>query len=215
MTISATTQGLRPGVCTSSNRPATPFEGQMIYETDTDLTYVYGGSAWQQVAGGTAVGNSGLVYIGSFSNSNTTSLDITGIGATYDFYRLVGFLPVGSAPLTFQLYDGATARNSAAYYTAGFKIAAIVGSLTAVTNNGSTSANIFAGNLVANASFQMDFRYGGAGAYSSWSHFGTNIGNGETEHRSGAYHLNASADRIKLASTSNFSATVVLYGYRK
>ena len=56
MTISATTQGLRPGVCTSSNRPVTPFEGQMIYETDTDLTYVYGGSAWQQVAGGTAVG---------------------------------------------------------------------------------------------------------------------------------------------------------------
>jgi hypothetical protein len=52
MTISATTQGLRPGVCTSSNRPVTPFEGQMIYETDTDLTYVYGGSAWQQVAGG-------------------------------------------------------------------------------------------------------------------------------------------------------------------
>jgi hypothetical protein len=46
MTISATTQGLRPGVTTSSNRPATPFEGQMIYETDTDLMLVYNGSAW-------------------------------------------------------------------------------------------------------------------------------------------------------------------------
>ena len=46
MTISATTQGLRPGVCTSSNRPVTPFEGQTIYETDTDLTLVYSGSAW-------------------------------------------------------------------------------------------------------------------------------------------------------------------------
>jgi len=46
MTISATTQGLRPGVTTSSNRPATPFEGQMIYETDTDKTLVYSGSAW-------------------------------------------------------------------------------------------------------------------------------------------------------------------------
>ena len=46
MTISATTQGLRPGVTTSSNRPASPFEGQMIYETDTDKTLVYSGSAW-------------------------------------------------------------------------------------------------------------------------------------------------------------------------
>ena len=46
MTISATTQGLRPGVCTSSNRPASPFEGQMIYETDTDKVLVYNGTAW-------------------------------------------------------------------------------------------------------------------------------------------------------------------------
>ena len=46
MTISATTQGLRPGVCTSSNRPASPFEGQMIYETDTDNVLVWNGTAW-------------------------------------------------------------------------------------------------------------------------------------------------------------------------
>jgi hypothetical protein len=50
MTISATTQGLRPGVTTSSNRPATPFEGQMIYETDTDMVRVWNGSAWKTVA---------------------------------------------------------------------------------------------------------------------------------------------------------------------
>jgi hypothetical protein len=43
----------------------------MIYETDTDLTYIWGGSAWQQVSGGTAVGNSGLVYIGSITTSAT------------------------------------------------------------------------------------------------------------------------------------------------
>lgn len=34
------------GVCTSSTRPATPFEGQMIYETDTDKVLVWNGSAW-------------------------------------------------------------------------------------------------------------------------------------------------------------------------
>ena len=36
----------KPGVCTSSTRPATPYEGQMIYETDTDKVLVYNGSAW-------------------------------------------------------------------------------------------------------------------------------------------------------------------------
>jgi hypothetical protein len=37
---------IKPGVCTSSTRPASPFEGQMIYETDTDTLLVYNGSAW-------------------------------------------------------------------------------------------------------------------------------------------------------------------------
>ena len=90
MTISATTQGLRPGVCTSSNRPASPFEGQMIYETDTDLTYVYGGSAWQQVSGGTAVGNSGLVYITSVDFAGNTAINIDGcFTSTYDTYQVI------------------------------------------------------------------------------------------------------------------------------
>ncbi len=46
---------IQPGVCTSTTRPASPFEGQVIYETDTNLSYFYDGSAWQlygqQIAG--------------------------------------------------------------------------------------------------------------------------------------------------------------------
>jgi len=98
MAISNNSTGLRPGVCTSTTRPTAPYEGQMIYETDTDLTYVWGGSAWQQVSGGTAVGNSGLVYI-------TTSTIGTGVSsvvvsncfsATYDNYLIVVSGGVGS-----------------------------------------------------------------------------------------------------------------------
>ena len=46
MPISNLSNGLRTGVCTSTNRPTTPYEGQVIYETDTDLTLVYNGSVW-------------------------------------------------------------------------------------------------------------------------------------------------------------------------
>jgi hypothetical protein len=46
MTISATTQGLRPGVCLSTSRPAVPFDGMLIYETDTNKIAVYDGAGW-------------------------------------------------------------------------------------------------------------------------------------------------------------------------
>lgn len=50
MAISNNTTGLRPGVCTSSSRPTAPYEGQMIYETDTNRVLVYEGAAWVMIA---------------------------------------------------------------------------------------------------------------------------------------------------------------------
>lgn len=52
MTISATTRGLRPGVCTSTTRPTSPFDGQVIYETDTDTTRVWDGTTWDVIGVG-------------------------------------------------------------------------------------------------------------------------------------------------------------------
>ena len=46
MAISNNSTGLRPGVCTSTTRPTAPYEGQHIYETDTDIEYVWSGTAW-------------------------------------------------------------------------------------------------------------------------------------------------------------------------
>lgn len=40
------TGSLTPGVCTSTTRPTAPFEGQMIFETDTKNSLIYNGSAW-------------------------------------------------------------------------------------------------------------------------------------------------------------------------
>lgn len=50
MGISNVSNGLRSGVCTSSTRPTAPYEGQMIYETDTDLVRLWNGTTWYTIA---------------------------------------------------------------------------------------------------------------------------------------------------------------------
>ena len=37
---------IKAGVCTSTTRPASPFEGQLIFETDTDRLAFYDGANW-------------------------------------------------------------------------------------------------------------------------------------------------------------------------
>jgi hypothetical protein len=119
MAISNNSTGLRPGVCTSTTRPTAPYEGQMIYETDTDLTYVWGGSAWQQVSGGTAVGNSGLVYITTATASGTSStLNVVGcFSSLYTDYRITLSGTYSSYPddIYFRMLNGTTAVATGTY----------------------------------------------------------------------------------------------------
>ena len=75
---------LKPGVCTSSTRPASPYEGQMVYETDTDILAIWNGTAWRQLAAATKTGS--VLQVVSFdvsANVNYTTTYVTsGITAT-------------------------------------------------------------------------------------------------------------------------------------
>jgi hypothetical protein len=46
MTTSGAQQGIRPGVCLSTSRPASPYIGQVIYMTDVDQSAVWDGTSW-------------------------------------------------------------------------------------------------------------------------------------------------------------------------
>ena len=149
--------GLKPGVCTSTTRPSNPFEGQMIYETDTDLTYIYSGAAWQQIAGGTAVGNSGLVYVGqttSGATDSTVTLDNI-FSSTYNAYKIVvsGGSSSGYLVITLQLLDSAGAPITSGYYET-FIYSAYSGS-TALVGNASNASRFerLGGTMGANAAY--------------------------------------------------------------
>jgi hypothetical protein len=69
---------IQPGVCTSSTRPASPFDGQFIYETDTKNTLTYNGSAWVCVTPQSAtVNTSQTVASASYSDLSTVGPEVT------------------------------------------------------------------------------------------------------------------------------------------
>lgn len=118
MTISATTQGLRPGVCTSSNRPANPFDGMVIYETDTDRAMVWNNSAWVVLSTG-RTNPGGLDFIKSQTiGTAVSSVEVTGaFSSTYDNYLVMVSGGVGSTNINLRLTLGSTATG---YSYAGF-----------------------------------------------------------------------------------------------
>lgn len=82
---------VRPGVCTSSTRPASPFEGQVIYETDTDKVLVYDGSAWyapeNTAWGQMATAQSTSAQTGISTETDLTSLTVTFTAVTGRMYQ--------------------------------------------------------------------------------------------------------------------------------
>lgn len=116
MTISATTQGLRMGVATSTSRPTVPFDGQVISETDTDSLSVYKGSAWAPVSGLTLIS---ATTIGTTVSSVTVS---NCFSATYDAYKIIITDGISSvaAGASLKLTLGATATG---YYSGQIRVA--------------------------------------------------------------------------------------------
>jgi hypothetical protein len=224
MAISNNSTGLRPGVCTSTTRPTAPYEGQMIYETDTDLTYVWGGSAWQQVSGGTAVGNSGLVYITSGSLSTGTTNFAGCFTSTYNNYRIVvsSAAVSGAADIYIRyLTTGTTPTSASQYYWAYRGLTSGAGSADSGANaagygytgwsspgaggQGGVSMDIYdpfssTKNTLASSSASML----GAGVYTS---------------RMGMVAWDASTSftgiQFVTASSETLTGSVIIYGYRK
>lgn len=67
MGISNLSNGWRPGICTSTTRPTAPYEGQMIYETDTNRVLLYDNAAWVMVADTDQPPGLQHIHSGSFS----------------------------------------------------------------------------------------------------------------------------------------------------
>jgi hypothetical protein len=217
MAISNNSTGLRPGVCTSTTRPTAPYEGQTIYETDTDLTYIWGGSAWQQVSGGTAVGNSGLVLVASQTvGSGVASVTVSNcFSSTYDNYKIVisggvastsgnGFL-FSLAGIASGWYGGGFYMNAGSNTLSGFSRTGTSSTYFGVSETGSYGvvADVFSPFLTKQKEVTCQFSGGGTDLY-------VGVFNS---------HCNGSTSAASFTFACSLGTitggTITVYGYRK
>jgi hypothetical protein len=123
MAISNNSTGLRPGVCTSTTRPTTPYEGQMIYETDTDMLGVWNGSSWRYFASSATTNGSVLQVVTNqpaFADQNVTSTsetmlisNLASITPKSASSKIIIFFTFGAYPTTFNNYYSLFIRRGA------------------------------------------------------------------------------------------------------
>lgn len=118
MAISNLTTGLRPGVCTSTTRPTAPYEGQMIYETDTKQTLVYNGSTWVMLTD--ADTPPGLVLVKTQTIGTTVaSVEVTdAFNSDFENYKIIisGGVASTAVDLAFTLGSSATGYYGGVMY---------------------------------------------------------------------------------------------------
>jgi len=215
MAISSNATGLRPGVCTSTTRPGSPYNGQVIYETDTKQTLVWQGSAWVMLTD--ADTPPGLELIKSVSvGSGVTSISVTSVfSATYDVY-VIEISGMNSNVDGYGLKIKFNNTSGSTYYFAGVYMTVGSSTVTGFNDNG-TSDGAFvcfsSGASATSASVQVFNPY--AATNTTWTFQSTaNVypSNGAGVDRNAVSHTGFTLNSYSGATMTG--GTIRVYGYR-
>ena len=222
MPISNLSNGLRTGVCTSTNRPTTPYEGQVIFETDTDRLYVYNGTAWV-IPNSPAQNPQGLEFISTTSLSSTSTNIVGCFNATYRDYlvTLNGVACNAGNAIWYRMLQGTT-QNSGSYYYSFVGLTS--GGASEDVANAAFDRGYCGFNTASSGTSQGDARLHFRAPYESLTTRvqveGVALAAGAYTFRTGqsSHDTVASYDGFKIFtdSAATFSSgTVTVYGYRQ
>jgi hypothetical protein len=85
--------------CTAATRPASPNEGMLIYETDTDLFKVYSGTAWVDM--GEFVSGAWISFTPTIRSFGAGTDWVLGNATFYGYYQKLGNVIAGHAGITW------------------------------------------------------------------------------------------------------------------
>ena len=214
---------IKPGVIdNTAARPASPYEGQVIFQKDTDQLLVWNGTAWV-IPNQTTQNPGGLELITTvIGNSPATTIDVNNVfSSQYNAYRVIvsggsatniltaslRFLDAGGTPAVTEYYE--------AFIYSTFSSS---GALTANANNASNFVRAAAAN---NANDCMNGSFDIVGPFlPKLTHYynASNPAGGNGGISIGYHNVASSYTGFRLTSSvvSGISGTVVsVYGYRK
>ena len=218
----------QPGVCTSATRPTAPYEGQVIYETDTNRVLVWDAAAWVIIADTDSP--PGIQLVGRFTSTNQTTLTCDNIfSSDFKNYRvIVNISGTQDLNLVYMRYLNSSGTEVATSYYShalGWDYATSGSTSPHVFNRTDGVSILFLANAVSstqnrsNASFDIYDPFTASSAtYSSGTYAGINSGayfsGGLT---SGSYLGAVSMRGIRFlnSTNTNMSCDVSVYGYRQ
>ena len=220
MGISNVSNGLRSGVCTSTTRPTAPYEGQMIYETDTNRVLVWDNAAWVMIADTDTP--PGLQLIKTQSLSGTTTQMENCFSAEFSSYRLVfSNLKFSAIDLmTLRMVTGTTPNETSNYYHSRLEVRNGDGVITGAGINGSSYWLPGTAGFTTSSGGTIDiynpFDNTAATAYNSTG-VDTRTDGAAARFGGGFFNGTTSFDGLwigNLNGTRTMTGTVRVYGYR-
>jgi hypothetical protein len=212
--------GLKAGVVDSTaTRPAAPYEGQMIFQKDTDQLLVWNGSAWV-IPNQTTTNPEGLELVKTQTISGSVgSVTVTNaFSSTYDNYYITysgGYLS-NAAAIGLQLGPSSVTGYNTGYYGGVSRVTVLAASANLGMNNNSSWNYISVGDLSGcTMSFKIfePFLAKPTRMFTEWSDPRTTDAWGA----GGGSHQTASSytDFLISGGANLVGGTINVYGYRK
>jgi hypothetical protein len=211
---------LKPGVCTSLTRPAAPYEGQTIYETDTDLVKSWDGSSWVTIGPYTPTLTPGLVLITgktTFTNVASVSLANNTFTSTYDNYRVMITLEQAATSTITARFRASGTDTTTSYYWGQTNSRF---NSTSSVYGGDNQSSIRLGFAIQEAfSFKMDVMSPKRAErtrliYQGWSADPTPTYSGDMV-GSGLQYSDTVYDSMTFLGSANISGFYTVYGYNQ
>jgi len=206
---------IKPGVIdNTAARPASPYEGQVIFQKDTDQLLVWNGTAWV-IPNSPAQNPQGLELVKTQTITSGATVVVTNVfSSTYDNYRIFvdNGVATGNAAISLQLGPSSVSGYNTSYYSVTIYAAYSGGAVAnANVNNGSSWVYSGYARTSNGISFMVDVCGPNLAKYASIS----NGYAGADGAFSAGYHSSTNQfTDFTLAGATFTSGTIRVYGYR-